>query len=249
MSMPSVFLSPSTQEYNLYVTDGRSEEYYMNLIADALEPYLVASGIDFERNDPNLTVGGSVRLSNAGNFDIHLALHSNASPPAHAGEVRGIDVYFREGSASGEAMAQLIVDNMAAIYPLPDLVRIVPNNTLYELRNTRAPAVLAEIGFHDNADDAAWVRDNIDSIARALALSLTQYFGIPLVLPGTVQRGMLTTDGFSVNLRSGPSFGSSVVTTVPNGASLLITGQSGEWYVVDYNGQVGYIYSGYITLV
>ena len=37
--MPSVYLSPSLQEYNPYI-DGGNEEYYMNLIADAMEPYL-----------------------------------------------------------------------------------------------------------------------------------------------------------------------------------------------------------------
>ena len=46
--MPSVYLSPSLQEYNPYI-DGGNEEYYMNLIADAMEPYLRASGIDFRQ--------------------------------------------------------------------------------------------------------------------------------------------------------------------------------------------------------
>ena len=55
--MPNIFLSPSTQEYNEYITGG-NEEYYTNLIADAMEPYLRASGITFTRNDPALTVGG-----------------------------------------------------------------------------------------------------------------------------------------------------------------------------------------------
>ena len=48
--MPSIFLSPSVQEYNPYVNGLGSEEYYMNLIADAMEPYLEASGITYERN-------------------------------------------------------------------------------------------------------------------------------------------------------------------------------------------------------
>ena len=39
--MPRIFLSPSTQEFNLYLTEG-SEEFWMNLIADAMEPYLLA---------------------------------------------------------------------------------------------------------------------------------------------------------------------------------------------------------------
>ena len=46
--MPSVFLSPSTQEYNLFVNGG-TEEYYANLITDAMIPYLRASGITFSR--------------------------------------------------------------------------------------------------------------------------------------------------------------------------------------------------------
>ena len=53
--MPSVYLSPSLQEYNPYI-DGGNEEYYMNLIADAIEPYLRASGIDFRRNDTDMTL-------------------------------------------------------------------------------------------------------------------------------------------------------------------------------------------------
>ena len=36
--MPTVYLSPSTQEYNPYITGAGSEEYFMNLIADAMEP-------------------------------------------------------------------------------------------------------------------------------------------------------------------------------------------------------------------
>jgi len=97
--MARVFLSPSTQEYNLYVDGSGSEEYWMNRLADAIEPFLTASGIQFGRNDPSLTVGGSVRLSNAGNYDLHVALHSNASGPARAGQQRGIDIYYYDGSA------------------------------------------------------------------------------------------------------------------------------------------------------
>ena len=39
--MPSIYLSPSLQPYNKYVNGG-DEQYYMNLIADAMEPYLTS---------------------------------------------------------------------------------------------------------------------------------------------------------------------------------------------------------------
>mgnify|MGYP006991603694 CR=1 FL=1 len=57
--MPKIFLSPSTQDYNSYVNGG-NEALYANLIADAMEPYLRASGIDFTRNDPNGNVSTSI---------------------------------------------------------------------------------------------------------------------------------------------------------------------------------------------
>lgn len=49
--MPIIYLSPSTQEWNLYITGG-SEEYYMNLVADAMIPYLRSSGIQYTLKHP-----------------------------------------------------------------------------------------------------------------------------------------------------------------------------------------------------
>ena len=49
--MPFLFLSPSTQDFNPYVTTG-NEQYWMNRIADEMEPYLRASGVNFTRNNP-----------------------------------------------------------------------------------------------------------------------------------------------------------------------------------------------------
>ena len=90
--MPSIYLSPSTQEYNTTVL-GNSEEYYMNLIADAMEPYLAASGIRFGRNDPAMTALDSARQANEGGYDFYLAMHSNAAPDPYAGTVRGAEIY------------------------------------------------------------------------------------------------------------------------------------------------------------
>ena len=58
--MPKIFLSPSTQEYNQYVTGAGSEEYFMNLLADAMEPLLLANGIQYSRNDPQGTAADAM---------------------------------------------------------------------------------------------------------------------------------------------------------------------------------------------
>ena len=76
--MPIIYLSPSTQEKNFYVNGGTEEEW-MNKLADALEPYLTASGIRFTRNTPEMSASTSIQASNQGRYDLHLALHSNAA--------------------------------------------------------------------------------------------------------------------------------------------------------------------------
>ena len=91
--MPRVYLSPSLQEYNPFINGG-SEEQIMNLIADAMEPYLTASGIEFLRNEPEMTLGEAIADSNANNVDFHLAIHSNASPESIAGTRQGPVVYY-----------------------------------------------------------------------------------------------------------------------------------------------------------
>lgn len=180
--MPTVYLSPSTQEYNLY-NGGGTEEYYANLITDAMIPYLRASGIQFVRNDPGGTVNDSVNHSNAGSYDLHLAIHSNAAPEHLSGALRGPDVYYYRDSSRGKQAAEIVANNLKMIYPDPSLVTTVPNTTLAELRRTKAPSVLVEIAYHDNIDDASWIRNNTESIGRNLALSVADILGVPFVEP------------------------------------------------------------------
>lgn len=71
-------------------------------------------------------------------------------------------------------------------------MRTVPTTTLAEVVRTRAPAVLAEIGYHDNPEDAAWIRDNIPAIARNLVQSLATYFDIPFIEAQSRARGSWT---------------------------------------------------------
>ena len=105
--MPMIYLSPSTQEWNEYVTGSGSEEYNMNLLADALEPYLRSNGIQYRRNRPEMTAASSIREANLGQYDLYLALHSNASGAGSYGENRGIIAFYYPGSSNGRRAAEL----------------------------------------------------------------------------------------------------------------------------------------------
>lgn len=246
--MPIIYLSPSTQENNLYVTGG-SEEEWMNRLADAMVPYLNASGIQYTRNTPDMTAASSIRASNAGNYDLHLALHSNASSPENYGRARGILVFYYPGSTRGRRASEITADNLKVIYPLPDRVRAEGTTAIGEVRLTQAPSVFLELGYHDNADDAAWITGNLDAIARNIVLSLTEYFGIPFLYPMTPRQGVVDVSWGYLNLRSRPSATAPVIARAYDGARLTIINQWQDWYLVSLDGIVGYASSDFITVL
>ena len=245
--MPIIYLSPSTQEFNYYVNGG-TEEYYMNLLADKMVPYLDASGIRYDRNTPSMTAADSIAASNAGNFDLHLALHSNAAPEGQYGTSRGSIAFYYPGSIQGKWAADIIANNLRSIYPLPDKVRAVSTTTLGEVRKVRAPAVLLELAFHDNPDDAQWIVTHIDAMAESIVLSLTEYFGIPFFpdsypLPGEVRAELGALDVYSR-----PDFDTPPIAQLYDGAQVTVINEYYGWYLIQFGDQVGYVAADFVAV-
>ena len=245
--MPRLYLSPSLQEYNLYAGGG-NEEYYMNLLADAMEPYLISSGITYIRNDPvTQELSDVIAQSNSSSIDLHLALHSNAAGEGKEGRVRGVEVYYNPQNALSRKAAELLAEEMREIYPLPSEIRILPTKKLAEVVQTNMPAVLLEVAYHDNWDDAQWIRDNLGSIAQAVVKGVCAYFGIPFVPPQPLRIGTVYTGGANLNLRRFPSTESQVLIQIPNNSKVLVYSQIGNgWSVVGFEGFTGYSKSEYI---
>jgi len=246
--MPIIYLSPSTQEGNFYITGG-SEEQWMNRLADAMVPYLVSSGIQYVRNTPDMTAASSIRQSNEGNYDLHLALHSNASPETLSGQLRGIIIFHYPGSASGRRASELLANNLRPIYPLPGRVRVDSTTSIGEVRDVRAPTAFLELGYHDNPDDAAWITNNLDLIARSIVRALTEYFGIPFLLPRPPRTGVVDITSGYLNIRSRPVAGAPVIARAYDGTRLTVLNEYYGWYLVRLGGVVGYASGQYITLV
>lgn len=138
---------------------------------------------------------------------------------------------------------------MQEIYPLPERVVTRPTTTLGEVRQPRAPAVLVEIGYHDNEADARWIESHIDAIGQNLAMSMAEYFGLPFTYPGPSQPGVIVTEsGGPVNLRAEPSVTGRVLTRIPSGETVTVFGQYRGWYVVLYGDTLGYVSASYVQI-
>lgn len=181
--MPTIYLSPSTQELNEYINGG-NDEYYMNLIVDAMIPYLRVSGIGFSRNNPGDSISEIVEQVNAGSYDLFLALESAEAPEEFSGLLQGINIYhYAYTSLGGEVAANIIANNLKMIYPHPNLVTVIPNFILVELAKTDPPAVIAQLGYRDNPEDAKWIKDNIDTIAKNLVISIANFLNLEFRIP------------------------------------------------------------------
>ncbi len=175
--MPKVYISPSNQYFNTYYGGNGNEGQYMNSIADIAVPYFLLNGVESARRDKSSTVTEAIADSNRYRPDLHIAIHSNASPDSSKGENEGPEIYYFRNSEKGKAAAQSIAEQMREIYKNPDAVKVIPaTNELAELNRTVSPSVYVEVGYHDNEDDARWIKDNTDAIARAIVRGTLNYF-------------------------------------------------------------------------
>lgn len=98
-----------------------------------------------------------------------MSIHCNAANTAAQGTE--VECY---GSGAGEQLAQClqsqIVDSLGTV---DRGVKYMPK--LLVLRYTNMPAVLVEMAFIDNDEDAALLTEKTDEFARAIARGVTDY--------------------------------------------------------------------------
>lgn len=185
----TVYLSPSMQENNRGVGNFGTEEYRMNQVADVVQRILLAAGVTVYRNKPDWTLEQMVNDSNNKKPNIHFAIHSNA------GGGRGCEVFCYSTGSESERLAKAVYTEVEPLTPTSDR-GIKIGSHLYEIRKTVATAALIEIAFHDNADDAAFIINNIEAIGTAIARGILKYFGMSM--PATQPKTPTKEDGILI---------------------------------------------------
>jgi N-acetylmuramoyl-L-alanine amidase len=178
-----IYLSPSLQENNVGVGTYGTEEKRMNELTDILEGLLADCGHTIYRNCPTWTLSQAVANSNKYKPDIHIALHSNTFNKT----ARGCEIWCHKFGGKGEKLARSIYKYLSPLSPVEDrgikegYNRYGDGHPLYETAHTTAPAVLIEVGFHDNIQDVEWLTDCKEDIAIAIMNGINEYAGIPVV--------------------------------------------------------------------
>ena len=109
-------------------------------------------------------------------IDLFCSLHMNA----YNGSAHGTECWIYSTSSKSKPAAQRIVANLASMGLTNRGVKT--STKYYELRNTKAPAIIIETGFCDNAGDANLINHNLDKVARLIAEGIT---GQPISSPNS----------------------------------------------------------------
>lgn len=145
--------------------------------------------INNRTTDLNRSITQDANRANSENADavVEIHLNSNAGTPSSGSEV----YYSAFDRGTGHALASAIVENLAALGFHDRGVKTRLNSSgrdsLGIIRLTRAPAVLVETAFINNADDMA--RLDISAAAKAIADGILKVFPAPAAAPAPTAEG------------------------------------------------------------
>lgn len=165
--------------------NGLREQDITYIVGRYLYDLLIQNGnfeVRLSRNTPTEVLGTSnltslqerVRRANTWDADYFISIHVNGStnPSANGTEAY---VYAEETQSYylAEHMVNAIVERMGTrkrgVFARP---------SLYVLRRTSMPAVLVELAYISNPEDAAKLRDDPYGFAYAMYTGILRYFGL-----------------------------------------------------------------------
>ena len=159
------YLSPSCQGANIGVGDYGSEMEQMYRLVYEITPHLDRAGVSFSVPEQTESIQQRCVSSNELCAVFHLALHSNAGGK---GLARGPVAYYY--SDAGKALAEKLIQGLLSLGQKSNRSsHLIQNKTFYELRKTKAPAVLLEIDFHDSVGGVEFITKRRMEIARQIA--------------------------------------------------------------------------------
>jgi len=144
------------------VLEKHQYQVIMTRTDDSDVSHFVPEGASRYRRDLRGRVKLIERVRPCGLISIHVNWHQDTWR-------RGAIVYYQRNEVSGRLLAEAIQKELNRIQQVQRQVRAAD---FYVLRNTRAPAVLVEMGFVSNPDDRVLLQDEVYLTRQADAIRL-----------------------------------------------------------------------------
>jgi len=131
-----------------------------------------------ETRTKDITVGLKERSSfeKSGRYDYFISFHRNAFKPEKA---KGVETYtYLNQGAKVKELADKIQSSLVNVGFVDRGVKVA---NFHVLRETKAPAVLIEIGFIDNTHDNQLFDDKFNEIAKVISKAILAQLGIKYV--------------------------------------------------------------------
>ena len=138
--------------------------------------------VETRTTDATISLNGRSELENRDTYDYFISFHRNAFQPEQA---KGVETYtYTNTGEKAKSLAKRIQTELVAL----DFVnRGVKAANYHVLRETKAPAVLIEIGFIDNSGDNnlfdAKRNEIINAISRAILGQIGVNYSEPIAQP------------------------------------------------------------------
>lgn len=159
--------------------NGRKESNDVLSLGCAVAAEVRRHGIEIDEtrtNDATVSLNDRSVFENRNAYDYFISFHRNAYEPEQA---RGVETFtYLNTGANSKSLAEKIQDSLVG---LGFVNRGVKQANFHVLRETKAPAVLIEIGFLDNSGDNNLFDAKRNEIIKALAKAILAQVGINYV--------------------------------------------------------------------
>lgn len=166
--------------------NGRKESNEVLSLGRAVASEVRRHGITVDEtrtSDATVSLGERSDFENRNTYDYFISFHRNAYEPEKA---RGVETYtYLNPGAKSKGLAESI---QASLVALGFINRGVKETNYHVLRETKASAVLVEMGFIDNTGDNNLFDAKRNEIIKALAKAILAQIGIDYVEPLTPQQ-------------------------------------------------------------
>ena len=119
------------------------------------------------------SLAARVRMANSWPADYFISIHANANPNP---QVNGTEMYIYKYNSQGNWLAESIMSGITDVVGTKNN-GIFARPSLYVLRATNMPAVLAELAYITNKADAQKLKDDQYQFAYGIYLGILRYFG------------------------------------------------------------------------